>query len=183
MLAAATGRSGPNSAAHAVQRGDQRLYALDEQPNGSVGNARPVDFDVERSSRHGRFYGNLDDGTVRLHAKLFEYRCHVGIELPNAAHSPHHDRGRHRHANSYRRVRSEWPGQRYERWEPSALSGVYINCHHHRRNQRRIFEHHAAIRGWCAGSFRIAVDPRRGWQPDHGRDSPRARRRAPQPPS
>ena len=130
----------------------------------------PWSFDVERSSRHGRFYGDLDDGTVRLHAKLFEYRCHDRASSSRMQHTHHITiAGRHSHANSYRRVHSDWPGQRYERWEPSAICGVHLICHYHRRNQRRIFEHHAAIRGWCAGSFRVAVDPRRGWQPDHGR--------------
>ncbi len=119
------------------------------------------------------------DFTATLTMELSDYTRNAsnidstsGSSLPNAAHSPHHDRGRHSDANSYRRVRSQWPGQRYERWEPSAVSGVYPNGHHHRRNQRRIFEHHVAIRGWCAGSFRIAVDSRRGWQPDHRWDRP-----------
>ncbi len=90
--------------------------------------------------------------------------------------------GWHSHANSYRRVRSERPGQHYERREPGASRGVYLNCHHHRRNERRVFEHHVAIRGWCNGSFRVAVDPRRGEQPDSSRDQALAPRRAPQPP-
>ena len=65
----------------------------------------PWSLTLNGAASHGRFYGDLDDGTFRLHAKLFEYRFNVGLDLPNAAHPPHRDRGRHRHANSYRRVR------------------------------------------------------------------------------
>jgi len=59
MLAITAGVSGPNFRAYAVQRGDQRLFALNEHADGSVGNARPVDFDVEPRHQQRRIFQRL----------------------------------------------------------------------------------------------------------------------------
>ncbi len=85
-----------------------------------------------------------------------------GRGLPYAAHAPHHHPGGQRRASCYGRLRTDRPGEHHERWEPSALRGVYIVGYRQRRKDRGVLERHAAISRRCAGSFWVAVDPRRG---------------------
>ena len=81
--------------------------------------------------------------------------------------------GRHSHANSYRRVRSERPGQRLRKMGAQrhfAASTLTVDI----TGGTSVGFSNITLQfaGGATGSFRIAVDPRRGWQPDHGRDRP-----------
>ena len=45
---------------------------------------------------------------------------------------------------------------------PAPLTASTLSVTISRRKHRRVLKHHVAIPGWCTGSFRAAVDPRRG---------------------
>ena len=71
----------------------------------------------------------------------------------NAAHSPHHDPGRHSHANPTGGFELSGPVTITKDGSPAPLAASTLSVSHHRRKERRVFQHHIAIPGWCTVHF------------------------------